>query len=68
MPKYQCHFLDESKRVVRVEPLGHCGDDSEAHHEALILLTRAGHFTGYELWQDGRMIGVYPPIKLEAAL
>jgi len=68
MPKYECHFLDEHKRVARVESLGSCDDDSEAHREAMCLLAKVGHFSGYELWEDRRMVDVYWPVKLDAAL
>jgi hypothetical protein len=59
MPTYQCHFLDENERVVRIENLGSCGHDRDAHREARLLLAKVGHFFGYELWQDGRKIEVY---------
>jgi hypothetical protein len=68
MPKYQCHFLDENKRVVRIENLGSCDDDSNARREARVLIAKVGHFSGYELWQDGRKIEVYRPEKSGAAL
>ena len=68
MPRYQCHFTDGSKRVVRVENLGSCDDDSDAHREAMTLLAKVGHFSGYELWEDGRKVDVYGPVKLDAAL
>ena len=67
MPKYQCHFLDESKSVVRVESLGSCDDDSDAHREAMILLAKVGRFSGYELWDDGRKVDAYVPVKSGAA-
>jgi hypothetical protein len=56
MPKYQCHFLDENESVVRIENLGSCCDDRDAHREARLLLAKVGHFSGYELWDDGRRI------------
>jgi hypothetical protein len=68
MPKYQCHFLDEHEKVVRVENLGHCDDDKDAHREAMTLLAKIGHFTGYELWQDDRIVDVHKPVKSGAAL
>jgi hypothetical protein len=68
MPKYQCHFLDENDRVVRVENLGFCFDDSDAHREAMCILAKVGHFAGYELWEDGRKVDVYRPVKLGTAL
>jgi hypothetical protein len=68
MPKYQCHFLDENDRVVRVQNLGSCDDEREAHREAMILIARVGHFTGCELWENGRKVEVYKPVKLGAAL
>jgi hypothetical protein len=68
MPKYQCHFLDENERVVRIENLGSCGEDRDAHREAMLLIAKVGHFSGYELWQDGRKVEVYRPEKSGAAL
>lgn len=68
MPIYQCEFLDENERVVRVENLGSCDDDNDAHRQAMTLLAKVGHFTGYELWQAGRKVDVYKSVKLGAAL
>ena len=68
MPKYRCHFLDENERVVRIENLGCCGDDREAHRAAMTIFARVGHFSGYELWEDDRKIDVYRPVKHDAAL
>jgi hypothetical protein len=68
MPKYQCHFLDENDRVVRVENLGFCFDDSDAHREAMTLLAKIGHFTRYELWEEARRVDVHKPVKSGAAL
>ena len=68
MPTYQCHFLDENERVIRVENLGTCDDDSDAHREAMCILAKVGHFAGYELWEGVRKVDVYRPIKVRAAL
>lgn len=67
MPQYQCHFLDENEKVVRVENLGSCDDDSHAHREARTLLAKVGHFSGYELWEHDRLVDVCKPVKHDTA-
>jgi len=62
MPTYQCCFLDGSGQIVRTEVLG-SRDDLDAHREAITLMTRAGRFSGYELWAEGRKVEVYRPVK-----
>ena len=52
---------------MRIENLGSCDDDSHAHRDAMTLLARVGLFSGYELWEDGRKVDVYPLVKLGAA-
>lgn len=66
MPRYQCHFLDENKIVIRIQNLGAYGDDNEARREAKHLFLKIGHFRGYKLWQDGREIETYAPATLDA--
>ena len=39
MPTYQCLFLDEKARVLRMEIFG-ASDDIDARREAMILMTR----------------------------
>jgi hypothetical protein len=68
MPKYQCHFLGDSKSVVRIESLGSCDCDSDAHRQAMTLLVKVGHFSGYELWEDGRKVEAYTPVKAGSAV
>jgi hypothetical protein len=67
MPRYQCRFLDENEKVVRIEVLGYC-DDGDAHREAMTLMARIGHFSGFELWDDGRKVGEYKPASRDCAL
>ena len=66
MPRYQCCFLDESAEIVRIEVLDSC-DDRDACREAMTLMARIGRFCGFELWDDGRKVDVYRPIKIGAA-
>lgn len=66
MPIYQCRFFNEDEKVVRVQALG-SSDDRGAHREARTLMARTGHFSGYELLEDGRKVDVYKPAKLTAA-
>jgi hypothetical protein len=67
MARYQCWFLDEDERVVRIEVLGSC-NDPDAHREAMTLMMRIGHFSGFELWEDERKVAAYNPAKAGAAL
>jgi hypothetical protein len=62
MPRYRCCFLDENDQVVRTEELQSC-DDGDAHREAMLLLSRIGRFSGYELWQDGRKVDERRPVE-----
>jgi hypothetical protein len=62
MPLYRCLFLREDGYVARIEEL-YSGDDGDAHCDALYLLTRAGDFSGFELWQEGRKVDEYGLIK-----
>jgi hypothetical protein len=66
MSRYECCFLDENDKVVRIEVLGSC-DDGDAHREAMTLMAKIGRFSGFELWDDGRKVDVYRPIKIGAA-
>ena len=66
MPRYQCCFLDESAEIVRIEVLDSC-DDRDACREAMTLMARIGRFCGFELWDHGRKVDVYRPIKIGAA-
>jgi len=62
MPRYQCRFFNETEEVVRIEVLG-ASDDRDAHREARTLMAKTGHFSGYELLEDGRRVDVYRPIQ-----
>ena len=68
MPKYQCYFVDENDKAVRFENLGSCDSDRDAHRQAMTLMARVGHFTGYELWENGRKVDVYKPARSRAAV
>jgi hypothetical protein len=63
MPTYQCLFLDEKATVVRREIFA-ASDDIDARREAMILMSRIGRFSGYELWEDLRLVEEYTPVKL----
>jgi hypothetical protein len=62
MPTYQCCFLNENGNIVRIEVLG-CGDDRDVRREATTLMAKTGLFSGYELWDEGRKVDVYRPVK-----
>jgi hypothetical protein len=61
MPAYQCCFLDQGGNPVRIASL-QCGNDQDAHREAMALLIRTGRFIGFELWYADLRIEVYKPI------
>jgi hypothetical protein len=63
MPTYHCHFLDEKARVLRTETIA-ASNDIDARREAMILMTKVGRFSGYELWEDLRLVDEYMPVKL----
>jgi hypothetical protein len=63
MPTYHCHFLDEKATVVRVETFV-APNDLDARREAITLMTKIGRFSGYELWEDVRLVDEYMPLKL----
>jgi len=62
MAAYQCCFLDGNGQVVRTEVL-RPGDEVRVHRDAMALVTRAGRFSGYELWAEGRKVEMYRPLK-----
>jgi len=62
MPTYQCHFLSEKATVLRLETFV-APDDMDARREAMILMTKIGRFSGYELWEDLRLVDEYMPVK-----
>jgi hypothetical protein len=53
--RYRCCFLNQEDQVVMVEELNSY-DDRDAHHDAVSLMAKAGRFSGYELWRDGRKV------------
>jgi hypothetical protein len=63
MPTYKCHFLDEKATVRRMEIFA-ASDDIDARREAMILMTKIGRFSGYELWDDLRLVDEYMPVTL----
>jgi hypothetical protein len=66
MSRYRCFFLNQDGQVARVEELNSY-DDSDAHRDAVSLLTRTGRFSGYELWRDGRKVDEYKPLNAATA-
>jgi hypothetical protein len=62
VPKYQCCFRDESGKTVRTEFLA-ASDDLDARREAMTLMMRVGRFSSYELWDEGRKVDKYQPVK-----
>jgi hypothetical protein len=66
MSRYECCFLYENDKVVRIEVLGSC-DDGDAHRQAMTLMARIGRFSGLELWEEGRKVDSYKPAKAGAA-
>ena len=60
MPAYQCCFLDQGGKPVRIARLA-SRDDQHAHREAMALLIRSGRFAGFELWCGDLRVEVYKP-------
>jgi len=62
MARYRCCLLNEQDEVVRVEELDSY-DDPEAHRNVMDLMAKTGHFSGYELWRDGRKVDERKPVN-----
>jgi len=61
MPRYRCYLRDESGSVVKAEAFD-CADDEEAKLLACAIHEGEGR-TDLELWQSGRWVFGYVPLR-----